>query len=290
MKNKIIIGSANFNQIYGEKKNFIKNKEINKLLNFAKKNKINKIDTSPAYKKSEKIIGLFKKKKFKIISKIHKLPKNIKKKNIKNYIRNSATKSLKNLKVKKLECLLLQNADVLLGKNGNEIYKSIKDIKKQKFTNKIGLSIYDFTILKKIINKFKFDLIQVPFNILDQRLVKKGWLKKLKNKKIEVHVRSIFLQGILLLKNNQLPKKLNYLKKSWIIWEKWLKKNKFDPLQICLSFVLRHKHLDGIIVGQNSLRQFEQILKSKIIKDNFQLPNLKIKNRKLIDPREWNRR
>ena len=218
------------------------------------------------------------------------MPKNIKKKNIKNYIRNSATKSLKNLKVKKLECLLLQNADVLLGKNGNEIYKSIKDIKKQKFTNKIGLSIYDFTILKKIINKFKFDLIQVPFNILDQRLVKKGWLKKLKNKKIEVHVRSIFLQGILLLKNNQLPKKLNYLKKSWIIWEKWLKKNKFDPLQICLSFVLRHKHLDGIIVGQNSLRQFEQILKSKIIKDNFQLPNLKIKNRKLIDPREWNRR
>ena len=70
MKNKIILGSANFNQIYGIKKNFIKSKEINKLLNFAQKNKIKKIDTSPAYNKSEKIIGLFSKKKIKVISKI----------------------------------------------------------------------------------------------------------------------------------------------------------------------------------------------------------------------------
>ena len=69
-KNKIILGSANFDQIYGIKKNLIKKKEIKKLLNLALKNKIKTIDTSPYYNQSEKIIGLLSNNKFKIISKI----------------------------------------------------------------------------------------------------------------------------------------------------------------------------------------------------------------------------
>ena len=55
MKNKIILGSANFDQIYGIKKNFIKKSEIKKLFDLALKNKIKTIDTSPLYNKSEKI-------------------------------------------------------------------------------------------------------------------------------------------------------------------------------------------------------------------------------------------
>ena len=80
MKNKIILGSANFDQVYGIKKNFIKRKEIKKLLNIALKNNIKTIDTSPLYNKSEKIIGLINSNRFGIISKIPQKPKNIKKK------------------------------------------------------------------------------------------------------------------------------------------------------------------------------------------------------------------
>ena len=82
MKNKIIIGSANFNQIYGIRKNFISKREIRKLFNFALKNKIKTIDTSPSYDRSEKIIGLLNNNRFKIISKIPTPPKKIKKKKI----------------------------------------------------------------------------------------------------------------------------------------------------------------------------------------------------------------
>ncbi len=77
MKNKIILGSANFDQKYGIKKNIIKKSEIKKLFNLALKNKIKTIDTSPLYNESEKIIGLLNKGRFKIISKIPKLPKNM---------------------------------------------------------------------------------------------------------------------------------------------------------------------------------------------------------------------
>ena len=139
----------------------------------------------------------------------------------------------------------------------------------------------------KILKKFKFNLIQAPFNILDQRLVKEGWLKKLKKRKIEVHVRSIFLQGILLLKHNLLPKKLKKLNKKLMVWKNWLKKNEFSSLQVCLSFVLNQRQLDGVVIGYNSTNQLNQILKLKKMRNNFSIPNLKIKNKKLIDPRQW---
>jgi aryl-alcohol dehydrogenase-like predicted oxidoreductase len=287
MENKIILGSANFDQTYGIKKNFMKKSEVKKLFNLALKYKIKTIDTSPLYNKSEKIIGLLNNNRFKVISKIPKLPKNIRKKNIKKWLKHNVMISLKNLKIKNFECLLLHNANSLLNKNGNEIYKSIKNMKIDGFTNKIGISIYDFNILGKILKKFEFDLIQAPLNIFDQRLVKTGWLKRLKKKKIKIHIRSIFLQGILLLKHNQLPKKLKQLNKSWIIWENWLKKNKFSPLQACLSFAFNQTQLDGIIVGCDNRNQLNQILKIKKIKNNFLTPNLNIKNRRLIDPREW---
>ncbi len=287
MKKKIILGSANYEQAYGVKRNIIKKYEIRKLFKFAFRNKIKTIDTSPLYNKSEKIIGSLNNNRFKIISKIPKTPRNIKKKNIKKWLKHNAKDSLKNLKIKKFDCLLLHNADILLSKNGDEIYKSLKNMKEISMTRKIGISIYDFNQLNKILKRFKFDLIQAPLNILDQRLIQTGWLKELKKRKIEVHARSIFLQGILLLKHNQLPKKLKQLNKNWIKWEAWLKKNKLSPLQACLSFVFNQHQLDGIVIGFNNTKQLKQILKLKKVKSNLSLPVLNIKNKKLIDPRTW---
>tara|TARA_B100001123_G_scaffold450847_1_gene624413 strand:+ start:953 stop:1825 length:873 start_codon:yes stop_codon:yes gene_type:complete len=287
MKNKIVLGSANFDQRYGINKNFIKNDEIKKLFSLAFKNKIKTIDTSPLYNKSEKIIGALNNSRFKIISKIPAIPKKIKKKNIEKWIKGTAMLSLKNLKIKKFECLLLHNAHSLLGKNGNEIYKSIKNMKTNRLTNKIGISIYDFDILDKILEKFKLDLIQAPFNVLDRRLLETGWLERLKKKKIKVHARSIFLQGMLLLNHKQLPKKLKRFSKQWLIWENWLKKNRFNPTHVCLSFVLNQRKLDGVVIGYNNNNQLSKILKLKQIKNNFFVPNFNIKNNILIDPRKW---
>ena len=137
MKNKIILGSANFDQTYGIKKNFVRRGEIKKLFNLALKNKIRTIDTSPLYNKSEKIIGSLNNNRFKIISKIPKPPKSIKRKNIQKWLKKNVMISLKNLKIKKFECLLLHNANSLLCKNGDEIYKGIRNMKISGFTNKI---------------------------------------------------------------------------------------------------------------------------------------------------------
>ena len=77
------------------------------------------------------------------------------------------------------------------------------------------------------------------------------------------------------------------LSNNWIKWEHWLKNSKLNSLQACLSFVLNQRQLDGIVIGYDSTYQLNQILKLKQIKSDFLLPNLNIKNKKLIDPREW---
>ena len=287
MMNKIIIGSANFDQKYGIKKNFIGKKEIKTLLNIASKNRINKIDTSPLYKKSEQIIGSLNKNRFKIISKVPPLPVNIKKKDVKAWLNENIVNSLKNLKIKNFECLLLHNSNILLGKKGNEIYKSIRSIKKQGLTRKIGLSIYDSGVLEKILKKFKFDLIQAPFSIFDRRMINEGWLKKLKRKKIKIHARSVFLQGTLLLKKSKLPNKLKKFDNEWTLWENWLRRNKLKPLEACISFVLNQSQLDGVVIGFDNRKQFNQILKLKKNKRDFYIENLRTNNKKLIDPRQW---
>ena len=82
---KIVLGSANINHLYGLNKNKIKGKKFLELMNYVYQKGVKIIDTSPSYKNSEKVIGLSK-KKFEIISKIPKVPKNIKKNDLKNWI------------------------------------------------------------------------------------------------------------------------------------------------------------------------------------------------------------
>ena len=102
MSTKVILGSANFDQKYGIRKNSIKKNDIKKLLNIAVKNKIKLIDTSPSYNESEKIIGKLNNKRFQVISKIAKLPKNTKKSEIKKKNDKKCTNFIKKIKNKKI--------------------------------------------------------------------------------------------------------------------------------------------------------------------------------------------
>jgi aryl-alcohol dehydrogenase-like predicted oxidoreductase len=285
--NKIIIGSANFENYYGQGKNKISSKEIQRLFYIAKKNKIHKIDTSPKYGKAEEIIGKYKFSKLKVISKIGKTPENINDISLKIYLYKSIFKTLKNLKNKKIESILIQNSEILLRPQGKVIYNFLSLLKDANIIKKIGISIYDYKNLKKILNNFKIDLIQAPLNIVDTRLIETGWLERLRKKDIEVHVRSIFFQGLLLLKANELPKSLYDFVPHWERWENWLKINKLSPMEACVNFVTKFKHINKFVIGFNNSNQLKEILLLKISRNKIVFPLIKV-NKKMISPLSWN--
>ena len=281
---KIIRGSANVNSLYGLPKNNIKASEFCSLMNFAFKKGVKIIDTSPVYGNSEKIIGKSV-KKFYVISKIPKIPQNIKNVDLEAWIKKIFFNSKEKMK-KQIYGILIQNAEILLSDKADIVYGTLLNLKKEHAIEKIGISIYNFKTLELVIKKFAIDFVQLPYNILDRRFSKKKIIKILKKNKIEVHARSIFLQGLLTNNKINLPKKLSKLENGLKKWRQWIKEKNINPAHACIDFVLRNKNIDKLVIGFNSKNNFADIIKFKKTKLNFN--NLKIKiSQNLLDPRGW---
>ena len=280
LKNRIIIGSANFTQNYGADSTKINSHEIKKILNLAKKNNIYKIDTAETYLKDKKIFKNIN-KKFKFSSKI--IPNH--KWTSLDFCQNNLEDHFKNLNTKKIDTLMLHNTEILFTKNGIKIFKNLEDLKKKKYFKKIGLSIYDTDCLNYIIPNFDFDVVQCPYNILDKRILTTGWFDKLHNKGIETHIRSIFLQGLLVNKSVYKKKYFKKWQKKFSEWFTWLENNNISPVDYCLSDLLYYD-FDKIIIGINNSDSLKEIMNFRKININKML-NLKVNDLKLIDPRKW---
>lgn len=276
MKKKIILGTANFSGNYGIfNKQLKKNINIKKILKFFNKNKFSKIDISPHYfnlKKNEKIF-----KDFKIIYKI------LLKKNLTIPELNNEIKFSKNfMKRNEIYCLMFHNTEII--KDKKKITHVINYVKEKLKIKKIGISVYSPNEVRRVMKFFKPDLIQFPINVFDQTFLKKNFLFRLRKKGIELHARSIFLQGLLL--QREYPSFLHKdLKKHWQIWNNWLNENNISPLGACISFINKIKHLDGVIIGIETLKQLNLILNLKVKKLNFD--KLAIKKKKIIYPQNW---
>ena len=284
---KLCFGTANFASNYGilKKKNNFSKKKIKDILELLKKNKISNIDTAISYKNVEKKIGYFNLKNFSIFTKLPKLPKKCT--DIKKWSLMNINHSLNNLNKKRLPGVFIHHSEDLIGKNKIKLYEALLSLKKKKLINKIGVSIYNFNTLDKILDEFEVDMIQVPFNILDRRLATKNYLNKIKKKKIQIHVRSIFLQGILLTNIKKMPKKFLKWKNLFKTWYTWLEKNKLSKLQACLNFILSFKQIDVIIFGACSKIQIKQIINTVNQSTKLYPKNIISNNLKLIDPRQW---
>lgn len=279
-KKRIVIGSANFTQKYGADLTKINSYEIKKILNIAKKNKINEIDTAEAYLKDKKIFRDIN-KTFKFNSKItpNKQWTSL------EFCQKKLKEHNKNLNKNNIQTLLLHDVEILFTKNGNKIFRNLEELKKKKYFKKIGISIYDFDCLNYIIPKFNIDVVQCPYNILDKRILNTGWFNKLKKLNIEIHVRSIFLQGLLV--NKSIYKKPYFQKWQQKIsdWFIWLENNNISPIDYCLSDLL-YCEFDKIIIGINNFDSLKEIIDFKKINIKKML-NLEINDSKLIDPRKW---
>ena len=138
------------------------------------------VDTSPYYGNSQKLLNLLPKKNLFIISKIKNIPKDVNK--IENYI-NNFTQNLKNEINKKVFCIFLHDEKDLDNLKRLKIIKNVfLKLKKKNIIQNFGYSIYDFKKYKKKIFKIKPDILQFPYNLLDNRVTAKDF-KELKKKK-----------------------------------------------------------------------------------------------------------
>jgi aryl-alcohol dehydrogenase-like predicted oxidoreductase len=283
---KLAIGSAQIGMNYGLLNNKkISRKEFKKIEKLVLKSEINFIDTATSYGNSEYIIGNSKLKNLHIITKI-KLPNN-KNINIKNWVFKKILRSLNKLKIKKIYGVLIHDYRDLLGKNGGSYLLSLQELKKKKIIKKIGISVYDPQEIKKIWKFWKPDLIQVPFNSLDNRILDSGWINILKKFKVKIFARSVFLQGLLI--TDDIHFKINKGYKILLNkYKNWCYKNNISLLQASIHFVKQFKKIDYLLVGFNNYNQLKEII-DVFKKKQIIIPKKFSTNKKnLIDPRKWN--
>tara|TARA_X000000950_G_scaffold284503_1_gene387785 strand:+ start:770 stop:1627 length:858 start_codon:yes stop_codon:yes gene_type:complete len=282
--NKIILGSANFGSKYGvTNTNDCKILDVEDIIDFAKKNEIKAIDTAPDYGDSEIILGNTGVNQFKISTKVN-IPNH--NNGLEKYLLNNVKTSLKRLKQKKVFSILFRKPGNLLNTRKIKLWNYAKELKSRGYFEKLGITIYDPEELHFTFNKLKPEIVQIPYNIFDQRFEKSGWLDKLHNENIIIQVRSVFLQGLLLCSYEDIPKNFKVYDKYWKAYKNWLSSENLTPIQACINFNLQNKKISNVIVGVESKKQLEEIIKvkKKIIKPPKIFDNI---SRQLIDPRLW---
>ena len=257
------------------------------ILQRARAKGIDTLDTAISYGESEKRLGMANVKDWHIITKLPEIPDGCT--SINTWILNQVQKSLLRLRVTRISALLLHRPDQLLESNGVEIWKALQDLKQKNIVKKIGFSVYDCNQLDALWDSFQPNIVQMPYNLLDQRFLISGWMKKMNDAGVEIHVRSIFLQGLLLMSKSDRPEKFNHWKEIWEVLDAWLLEYDITAVEAAISFAMDNPYIDKMVVGVDNVQQLEEIL-SIILKRKIVHPpkSLHTSDVRLINPSQWN--
>lgn len=287
--NRLALGTVQFGLKYGvaNSKGQVPLDEAKAILEYASNNGVDTLDTAISYGESEKRLGEIGVENWRVVSKLPEIPKNIT--DVAQWVGESVHGSLERLKIPKLDGLLLHRPEELLSSKGKELYSALIAVKDKGKTGKIGVSIYSPDELNSLWPKFKFDIVQAPFNIIDRRLASSGWLARLHNSGVEVHTRSAFLQGLLLMHPKELPEAFSRWQPLWEKWHEWTDLIAMTPLQACLGFAISYSEISRVVVGVDSLGQLKEIL-SNVKAAKVAPPDaLESSDEDLINPSRWSR-
>lgn len=283
MSNKLILGTAQFGMNYGinNKIGEIQKNEIIKILNFCKKNNINHFDTASGYGESENKLGNYLKKNnnnFKIITKYSLKKKSI----IKQFYET------KKLTGQVPDIVLAHSYKDYISANFQEMLNYlIKEFNLKKY----GVSLYEpneyFKILKVKIPK----IIQVPINIFDKRFLEKKIISSIKKNKIEVHARSIFLQGLLYVEKKKIYKYFKNVKKVFEKATNLAVDENLSLAQLSLLWVYKKKDINKIVLGIDSLSQLKEnvgiLQKRTQNKTILEIDKINLHKNTIIKPNLW---
>ncbi len=286
MLNKLIIGTVQFGLDYGitNKSGKVNNDELDKIFAFCFNNKINTFDTAQDYGTSENILSNYKIKyqQFNIITKAKFINKDI---------NETIKKSVE--KFNKINYFLLHSYNDY----NNNIINTLIDFQKKELIDKIGVSVYNVDEAILLLDDSRINVIQIPFNYIDSQWDNELFITKLQSRPdIEIHVRSIFLQGVLLNPIINKPTNIDQkdLDKLNNIINELTNEFNLNKLELCFAYINSFNWINKFLIG---IDNYEHLISNyNIINKNLKLTNEQIQtikqkttniNKILCDPSKW---
>jgi len=236
--------------------------EVAEILQLAAQRDVQVLDTAAGYGDSEDVLGqtLQRDHLFRIVTKTPALDADSAWRSPSGKLIQTFQQSLIRLQQSQVYGLLIHRVADLFAPAGVEIWEAMQDLQHQGLVQKIGASIYTGEDLNSLLAQFTPDLVQLPINVFDQRLLQSGHLQRLKQLDVEIHARSVFLQGLLLMEPEQLPESLHHVSSKLASYRKFIAQGGLSPLAAAYGFVSQIPEIDCVLVGVNTVQQFQEIL------------------------------
>lgn len=286
---KLALGGVQFGLAYGVSNTSgqVPRAAVREIVGLARQAGVDTIDTAIAYGDSEACLGEVGIGDFRVVTKLPPIPPDIV--DVEAWVSDEIKGSLDRLGVARLYGLLLHRADQLFGKQGLALVTALQRARQDGLVAKVGVSIYDPEQLAAITSVCRPDIVQAPLNLLDRRLETSGWLQRLHDFGIEVHTRSAFLQGLLLMNKAAMPRRFDRWCAMWDAWQAWLDAHGVSATRACLQYPLSLHQVDRVIVGVSSTAEFQMLLEDAAVAAvPTDLPNLACTDPDLINPSNWN--
>jgi len=263
---KLGLGTVQFGLDYGLSNHLGKTPlgEAISILEVARQRGIRVIDTAALYGNSEEVLGrcLPKDHDFDIVTKTLRFSKGQITPGDADQLEQTFKHSLLTMSTESAYGLLIHHVDDLFIDGGHHLMERMLGLKQQGLVRKIGASVYTAVQIDRLLDRYAIDLIQIPINVFDQRLLRSGHLAKLKEAGIEIHARSVFLQGLLLMDPSEVPPYFESIRQHLTRYQEQMRQKGLTLLQAAIGFVAGMDHIDVVICGVNNHNQLKDICSS----------------------------
>jgi aryl-alcohol dehydrogenase-like predicted oxidoreductase len=283
---RIALGTAQFGLDYGISNTAgqVKPQDAAQILALARDSGIDTLDTAIAYGESESLLGRLGVDGWNVVSKLPAFPADAP--DLVSWSIGQVRASLSRLGIPRLDALLLHAPAQLAGSRGDELFSALRALRDAGLVRRIGASIYAPAELEAL-GRFRLDVVQAPFNVLDRGLNSSGWAQRLADEGVEIHLRSVFLQGLLLMEPARRPSRFARWQATWDAWDAWLRETGLSPVQACVRHALAQPFAHRVVLGVAALCDLQEILAAA---DGDMPPvpeSLRSEDPALINPSTW---
>lgn len=279
---KILLGSAQFGLSYGlmNKYGQVPAEEVESILHTAYYAGIRSIDTSGDYGNSESVIGA-------ILNEHPELRFDVFSKNASDDVQLSFKESLNRLQSIYGYSIHYFNTY----RNNPSAWSELCELKEKGYVKKIGMSIYTVNELEYLLEHCSdMDMIQLPASILDRRFFQ--YFNDLTEKEVEIHIRSVFLQGVFFKNPEMLPESLSSLKTSLTRIQRHCTRKGMRIEEFALNYILSIPQVSKVLMGVHTCSQLEANIESlsKTIdeEDICFVDSLTVSDQNILNPSNWN--
>jgi len=287
---KLGLGTVEFAAKSGKHALQVSREEARRILDIAQQAKIPLLDTAPNAGDSQEVLGecLKPEHHFKVVAKAPAFSTDFVVAHHADQLEKSLHQTLELLEKKQLYALMIGSEQGLFATQGEKLFKRMKSFQSEGLIEKVGISVSTAAQLDRLLKHFSPDIVQIPLNVLDQRLVHSGHLAQMKTRGIEIHARDIFLQGVLLDPTHLHPW-FWPIRKRLTDYHDFLIQEGLTPLEGALNFVTSLTEVDFALVGVQSAQQLEEVVGAV----SFGIPASQFSafacsELKFIDPHQWN--